>query len=68
MRKLKISNLSNERFDNEDLSKIKGGDVGGCNMACCCACRYENQGGSTTSGNYNANDSSQLSSPGCWLD
>ena len=34
---------------------------------CCCACAYENQGGSSSSANFNANFASGKSSPGCIL-
>jgi len=67
MKNLKIDKINSLRFNSGQLSEIKGGDVGGCHITCVCGCRYENQGGSTTSANYSANDSSQLQTPG-WDD
>jgi len=46
---LKIDKFSNERFTNEEMSKVKGG------LVCLCSCYYANKGGSSIGGNGSGN-------------
>jgi natural product precursor len=52
MKKLKLIQLSKDELEKKDLTAIKGGDGGVSTPGyCSCACRYANQGGSSTDGN-----------------
>lgn len=53
MKKIKLDKLSSNRFDEKELSKIKGGE---CACVSSCLCRYANEpGGSSIIDNANAN-------------
>jgi len=47
------------QLEGKKLSNVKGGN------SCCCACAYENSGGSSTFNNCDANFDGGLESPGC---
>ena len=62
MKKLKLNDLSISVLEGYELSKIKGGQT--TQQFCACACKYARSGGSSTSGNGNANKAGKLCSPG----
>jgi len=62
MKNLKLNNVNSSVLNNYEMRSIRGGQMATAN--CGCACKYENSGGSTTSGNGNANNSKGFCSPG----
>jgi len=60
MKNLKLNKLNSNKISAEKANAIKGGK-----MACCCACAFANSGGSSTMGNFHANDHRGLQSPQC---
>ena len=48
------------QLNKKNLSNVRGG------TSCCCACAYENSGGSSTFDNCDANFEDGLESPECF--
>ncbi len=65
MKKMKLNQLNSFSLSEMEMGQVKGGQTVKGN--CACACRYAQKGGSSTSGNGNANNSGGLSSPGMKL-
>lgn len=57
--KLKLNQLSNADLEKREMNALVGGGTPGC---CTCGCLYENVGGSSSSSNSGANNSSGLHS------
>lgn len=55
--KLKLNQLANADLKKREMNALFGGGTPGC---CTCGCLYENSGGSSSSANSGANDSSGL--------
>ena len=62
MKKLKLNQLNSFSISDMEMGQVKGGQMTKGN--CACACKYAQKGGSSTSGNGNANNKSGLHSPG----
>ena len=62
MKKLNLSTLNSDRLTELELKEVRGGKMA--TNGCGCACKYANQGGSSTSGNGNANHKGGKYSPG----
>ena len=62
MKRLKLNQLSSFSLSEMEMGQVKGGQMTKGN--CACACKYAQKGGSSTSGNANANNKSGLRSPG----
>jgi len=62
MKTLKLNKLQANQISVRDIKRIVGGEG-----ECCCGCFYANNGGSSTSDNFNANFAHDLRSPGCFL-
>ena len=61
MKKMSLAVLEKQELSNKSLSYLLGGEE---QKSCGCACRYANQGGSSTKDNGAANKSQGLHSPG----
>ncbi len=62
MKGLKLNQLSSFSLSDMEMVQVKGGQTTKGN--CACACKYANNGGSSTNANGNANNQSGLHSPG----
>ena len=62
MKNLKLNQLSSSSLSEMEMKQVKGGQMS--NGNCACACKYAKKGGSSTSGNGNANHKGGLHSPG----
>ena len=60
MKKIKLNDLNDSKLKDFELGKIKGGQT--TQQFCACACKYAKSGGSSTSGNGNANKAGKLCS------
>lgn len=57
LNKLKLNQLAKADLAKREMNALLGGGTPGC---CVCGCLYENSGGSSSSSNSGANDSSGL--------
>ena len=67
MKKLKLNRLSDQNLAEKQMNTLTGGEASQCPAGCCCACRYANQGGSSSSDNGKANTAGGLHSTGCYI-
>ena len=62
MKLLKLTSLIKQELEDKRKEMIKGGEPPKI-CSCYCACKYEDEGGSSTASNKSANNKDGLSSP-----
>ena len=62
LEKINLKNLADSNLQDREMNALVGGSAG--NTSCGCGCCYENNKGSSTDANFNANQESSYHSEG----